>query len=55
MRFEARGGFGEDTIKFFKPAARANRTAFERLIQSWEYNSRPSSFASKSSSFTPAC
>ena len=36
--FEARGGFGEDAIKFFKSAARANR-AFERSIQPWEYNS----------------
>ena len=36
--FEARGGFGEDAIKFFKSAARANRT-FERSIQPWEYNS----------------
>jgi hypothetical protein len=36
--FEARGGFGEAAIKFFKSAARAHRT-FERSIQPWEYNS----------------
>ena len=38
--FEARGGFGDDAIKFFNSdvTCRANRT-FERSIQPWEYNS----------------
>lgn len=35
--FEARGGFGESALKYFKQAARANRT-FDSAIQPWEYN-----------------
>ena len=36
--FEARGGFGDATVKFLKAAAKANHT-YDRSIQFWEYNS----------------